>query len=85
MDSTHFDRFFAEAVITDRETDSGLGEDELYGLYTSWCVINQIEPESPTALWNALRGEQIEPSNNSLAMTGPAATDYIISSEPNLT
>lgn len=85
MDSTHFDRFLTEAVRTDRETDSGLGEDELYGLYTSWCVINSIQPESPNVLWAALRDERIEPKNNDLSMTGPAATDYILSSAPNLT
>ena len=84
MDSTHFGRFLTEAVRNDRETDSGLGEDELYGLYTSWCVINRIQPESPRVLWAALRDERIEPKDNELTMTGPAATDYILSSAPNL-
>lgn len=84
MNSAHFDRFFAEAVRIDRATDGGLGEENLYGLYTSWCLLNELQPESPEALWAALRGAGIEPTNNNLAMTGPAATDYIISSEPNL-
>ncbi|MDQ0075643.1 hypothetical protein [Arthrobacter oryzae] len=84
MDSIHFDRFLKEAVRTDRETDGGLGEDELYGLSTSWCVINRLQPECPKVLWAALRDERIEPKNNDLSMTGPAATGYIVSSAPNV-
>lgn len=81
---THFDRFIVEAVKTDQGTDGGLGKENLYGLYTSWCLLNRIQPENPEALWGALRGADIEPTDNDLAMTGPAATDYIISSEPTL-
>ena len=32
--SAHFDRFLAEALTTDRETDGGLDKEELFGLYT---------------------------------------------------
>jgi hypothetical protein len=84
MTSTDFDRFLVEAVTTDRETDGGLGEDELYGLYTSWCLINQTQPEPPQALWAALEEHRIKPGDNALAMTGPAATDYILCSAPDL-
>jgi hypothetical protein len=84
MTSTHFDRFLMEAVTTGRETDGGLGEDELYGLYTSWCLINQTQPETPQALWAALEEHRINPGDNGLAMTGPAATDYILASAPEL-
>lgn len=82
--SAHFDRFLREAVTTDRETDSGMDKDELYGLYTSWCLINRLEPVSPHNLWTALRGYRIRPDDNTLAMTGPAATDYILASAPTL-
>lgn len=82
--SAHFDRFLREAVTTDRETDSGMDRDELYGLYTSWCVINRVEPEFPENLWTALKDRRIRPDDNTLAMTGPAATDYILSSAPDL-
>ena len=84
MTSTHFERFLVEAVTTDRESESGLTDDELYGLYTSWCLLNRLQPEPPQGLWDALRAEQIEPGNNNLAMTGPAATDYILASAPDL-
>ena len=55
MTAGHFERFLREAVTTDRDSDTGLGEDELYGLYTSWCLLNQLPPEPPNALWEAPR------------------------------
>lgn len=82
--SAHFDRFLAEALTTDRETDDGLDRGELYGLYTSWCLINQLQPESAEALWTALKGRRITPGDNTLAMSGPAALDYIVASSPEL-
>ncbi|WP_104175279.1 hypothetical protein [Arthrobacter sp. Y81] len=84
MTSTHFERFLVEAVTTDRESESGLTADELYGLYTSWCLINLLQPEPPRELWEALRAQRIDPGNNNLAMTGAAATDYILASAPDL-
>ncbi|MBT2595912.1 hypothetical protein [Arthrobacter sp. ISL-72] len=84
MTSTHFDRFLAEAVTRDRETDGGLSGDELYGLYTSWCLINSLTPEPPQRFWDVLGEKGIAPGNNGLAMTGPAATDYIVASAPDL-
>jgi hypothetical protein len=80
----HFDRFLAEALTTDRETDGGLAKEELYGLYTSWCLMNQHQPEPAEALWVALDGRRIKPDDNTLAMSGPAALDYIVSSSPDL-
>ena len=82
--SAHFDRFLAEAVTSDRETDGGVGAEELYGLYTSWCLINHTEPEPAEALWAALKGRRIKPDDNTLAMSGPAALDYIVYSSPDL-
>ncbi|SDK60569.1 hypothetical protein [Arthrobacter sp. ok362] len=82
--SAHFDRFLAEALTTDRETDGGLAKEELYGLYTSWCLINQSQPEPAEALWAALESHRIKPDNNTLAMSGPAALDYIVCSSPDL-
>lgn len=82
--SAHFDRFLAEALTTDRETDDGLDKGELYVLYTSWCLINQLQPESAEALWAALKSPRITPGDNTLAMSGPAALDYIVASSPEL-
>lgn len=82
--ATHFDRFVAEALTTDRETDTGLNPDELYGLYTSWSLIHKSQPEAPEALRAGLQALGIDPDNNELSMTGPAAADYILASAPNL-
>jgi hypothetical protein len=84
MTSTHFDRFLREALATGRDSDAGLGKDALYGLYTSWCLINQGQPQPAQTLWAALKERRINPKDNRLTMTGPAATDYILASAPNL-
>lgn len=84
MTATHFDRFVAEALTTDRETETGLNPDELYGLYTSWSLINKTQPETPEALRAGLKALGIDPDKNELSMTGPAAADYIVASAPSL-
>jgi hypothetical protein len=84
MTATHFEQFLAEAVVPDREPGLGLGRDELYGLYTSWCLLHQAEPQPPAALWEAMKHSGIDPDNNNLSMTGPAAADYIVASAPDL-
>lgn len=80
----HFEVFIAQAIDEKRDTDAGLGADELYGLYTSWCLLNKEEPQPASLLWEALKAHQIKPDHNHLAMKGPAAADYIIASEPDL-
>lgn len=82
--SAHFDRFLAEAQTSDREPDGGLDKEELYGLHTSWCPIHQSQPEPAEALWAALEDHSIKPDDNTLAMSGPAVLDYIVSSSPDL-
>jgi len=85
MSTTHFDDFLAQSVSADPGSDTGLNREELFGLYTSWCALNACPPESAEALWHALKEKGIIPGKNTLAMTGPAAADYILSSAPNLT
>lgn len=84
MPASHFEEFLAEAVVADREPGLGLGRDELYGLYTSWCLLHQVQLQAPEALWEALDEHGINPDNNNLSMTGPAAADYIVASAPDL-
>jgi hypothetical protein len=84
MPANHFEEFLAEAVVPDREPGLGLGRDELYGLYTSWCLINKAQLQPPDALWVALEDHGINPDSNNLSMTGPAAADYIVASAPPL-
>lgn len=84
MPATHFKEFLAEAVVPDREPGLGLGREELYGLYTSWCLIQKSPLQPPEALWAALEDNGINPDHNNLSMTGPAAADYIVASAPPL-
>ncbi|WP_104043315.1 hypothetical protein [Arthrobacter sp. ZGTC412] len=84
MPATHFEQFIAEAVVADREPGLGLGRDELYGLYTSWCLLQKAPLQAPEALWDALQAQGIDPDSNNLSMTGPTAADYIVASAPDL-
>lgn len=63
-------------------SDSDLTAEEIYGLYTSWWALKSCPAESPKALWVALTAQGIGPGKNAIAMTGPAAADYILSSAP---
>ena len=81
MAPSHFDAFLAEATYPDPSAEASFDADRLYGLYTSWCFINQ-QPLSPENLfWEAI-GDRTLPRN--LRMKGPAAADYIIASYPKL-
>jgi hypothetical protein len=84
MPANHFEDFLAEAVVPAKEPGLGLGRDELYGLYTSWCLIHKVRLQPPEELWAALKLKGIDPDSNNLSMTGPAAADYIIASAPDL-
>ncbi len=80
--TTHVDEFLAECLNSDPGGDKGLDRDEFFGLYTSWCLLLGCPPQPAEALWHALKDKGIIPGRNTLAMTGPAAADYIISSAP---
>jgi hypothetical protein len=84
MTHPHFEAFLAQAVNQEQGQETGLGADELYGLYTSWCLLSREEPQAPAALWEALKEHQIRPEQNDLGMKGPAAADYIMASAPDL-
>ncbi|GGI03092.1 hypothetical protein ACFFGR_14500 [Arthrobacter liuii] len=57
--------------------------EEPYGLYTSWCVINQHPTGTESNFWAAMK-YRITPGCNGLRMKGPAAADYILASYPGL-
>ncbi|MET1085928.1 MAG: hypothetical protein ABWY04_02210 [Arthrobacter sp.] len=84
MGHRHFEAFLSQAIDEEHYTEAGLDPDELYGLYTSWCLLNREDPKSPEALWEALKKHRIKPAHNHVGMKGPAAADYIISSAPDL-
>lgn len=83
MAHSQFDTFLHEATVCDRDSDFALARDSLYGLYTSWCFINQRAPRAETTFWAAM-ARRLDPDHNGLRMKGPAATDYILTSYPGL-
>ena len=91
MTASPYSLFLADSIAP-AEPDQGLTGDELYGVYTSWCLLRRELPASSTAFWAAMREggmpdrcriarRAIRPG---LRMTGPAAADYILSSQPSL-
>jgi hypothetical protein len=83
MAHSQFDLFLNEATYLDQATECTLDRDRLYGLYTSWCFINQQKPGPEAAFWTAMSC-RITPGHNGLRMKGPAAADYILASYPGL-
>lgn len=84
MSHPHFESFLAQAVSEESDNEDGLSPDELYGVYISWCLLNKQKPQTPDALWKALKAHSIKPAHNHLVMKGPAAADYIMASAPDL-
>ena len=83
MATSQDDQFLNEATADDG-IDSTLGRDCLYGLYTSWCFLQQRAPRPEAAFWAAMKKKHVDPGHNGLRMKGPAAADYIMASYPGL-
>ncbi len=92
MSIPNYRRFLSECIIYDPAQRPGLREDEMYGLYMSWCLMNREQPAGDELFWAAMSncglhrrrvaaGTSICPG---VGMTGPAAVDYILSSQPSL-
>lgn len=84
MSHPHHEVFLKQAIDEEGDAEAGLGPDELYGVYTSWCLLNSEEPQAAEALLEARKAHCIKPTNNHVGMKRPAATDYIIASAPGL-
>ncbi|WP_285240553.1 hypothetical protein [Pseudarthrobacter sp. MEB009] len=83
MAHSQFDLFLHEATHVDPVNETSLDRDRLYGLYTSWCFINQQAPGPESNFWTAMKA-RVGSGRNGLRMKGPAATDYIMASYPGL-
>ena len=84
MANSQYDKFLQEATTADPASDRALGRSRLYGLYTSWCFLNQAAPQPEVAFWAAMKKKRIHPKGSGLRMKGPAAADYILASYPGL-
>lgn len=92
MGTQKYHHFLAECIVHDPDRQQGLCDDEMYGVYLSWCFLRQEQPGSEDAFWEAMEGLGFTRTSRSdgryvcpgLGMTGPAALDYILSSQPSL-
>ena len=93
MSALNCTRFLSECITCNPDNQSGLREDEIYGVYLSWCFLNRETPCPEPSLWAAVDQHAHHDTGNhpgrrvwpGLATTGPAALDYILSSQPSLT
>jgi len=83
MANSQFDLFLQEATYADQASESSLDRDRLYGLYTSWCYVNEQRAGTESSFWAAMK-HRVSARRNGLRMKGPAAADYIMSSYPRL-
>lgn len=91
MSAPNHRQFLSECLVPVPAKQPGLSDDELYGLYLSWCLLNARKPGPTASLWAAVRQEGYLQRDRGgrnewpdLCMTGPAAVDYILASRPSL-
>ena len=83
MAPSHFKDFLDQATVSDPNMDRALGPDPLYGLYVSWCLLQNADPRPNAIFRSAMRGCGVDVRGSRLRMTGPAAADYIMASYPS--
>jgi hypothetical protein len=85
MASSHFQQFLHDATSPAPDTDLPLGPDCLYGLYTSWCLLQGITPSTSTSFRAGMRACNVNVHNGRLRMKGGrAVADYILASYPHV-
>jgi hypothetical protein len=77
--------FVNDCIARNQDAD-GLTQEELYGLYLSWCSLRGCTPAPARTFRAGLRAANIQPQHRGglctgLMMTGPAARDYIVRRE----
>ena len=80
MPETDFNQFLDEATIQDSTSGNMIGRASLYGLYLSWCNVNNHHPGTERSFWAGVTPRVGRSHHNGLRMTGPAATDFILNS-----
>ncbi|MDQ0867847.1 hypothetical protein QFZ70_000320 [Arthrobacter sp. V1I9] len=92
METSEYTRFIKDCIAADTAKETGLTEDQLYGVYLSWCGLHRQPPTTcesfSTEMANlglsARRQDNHRTIWPGLRMTGPAALDYILTSQPSL-
>ena len=91
MESRDYARFVQDC-LADTLEEQTLTEDQVFGVYLSWCSLLAQAPGPCESFWAAMAelGLHERYGNNrgvmrlGLRMTGPAALNYILASQPNL-
>ncbi|SFU11422.1 hypothetical protein [Arthrobacter sp. ov118] len=83
MATSHFQQFLHDATSPAPDTDSPLGPHCLYGLYTSWCLLQGKTPRRDAAFRAGMRRCRVHIRRGRLRMKGQAAADYILASYPH--
>src|SRR5690349_6435933 len=86
MAVSYFKQFLYEATIPDPDCEQPLGQDCLYGLHTSWCLIQGRTPRSSLRFNIAMRCDAMRcdamrrcgegPGGRPRKMRGPAADTF---------
>lgn len=92
MNVRNCSRFVSECVTSVPGKEPGVREDDMYGVYLSWCLLNAENPLSSESLWAAVRqeGHMLKHCSDGrsewpqLSLAGPAVVDYILASQPSL-
>ncbi len=92
METPDYTRFVQDCIAADTLDDHMLTEDQLFGVYLSWCALLAQTPGPCESFWAAMsrlgvhnrRGNDHRYMRPGLRMTGPAALDYILTSQPSL-
>jgi hypothetical protein len=81
MATSHFRQFLHDATSPDTDTDTPLEPDCLYGLYTSWCLLQGLTPRSDTAR-PGMRRCRVNLRASKRRMKGRPEADYILVTYP---
>lgn len=91
METPDYARFVQDCIAAGAPGDHRLTEDQIFGVYLSWCELLSQTPGPCESFWEAMsvlgvdeRHEDNRYMRRGLRMTGPAAVDYILASQPSL-
>lgn len=84
-------RFVQDCIAADTLNDHMVTEDQLFGVYLSWCALLGQAPGPCEPFWAAMSRLGVHERRGDgrhmragLRMTGPASLDYILASRPSL-
>ena len=91
--ASDYAHFVKTCIAAEPDPHDGLAEDEMYGVYISWCLLQNEQPRPSRAFWTAMKGLGLGERRRvarrfirpGLRPTGPAAVDYILARRPVLT